>query len=80
LEHLLDFAIAASDADPVLDSDSDPPGSLPRLSHQALRQARQQVPSSSSEWLTIAGHHALIAEASGLYDDLLAYFREREHR
>ncbi len=47
------------------------------LSHTTLRKALQQVPQSSADWLTHAGHHALMNEAGGMYDDLLAYFRNR---
>lgn len=48
------------------------------LSHKALRAARQKINSSSSEWLTVAGHHALMNEEGGLYDDLIAYFHARQ--
>lgn len=52
-------------------------GSL-ALRHVDVRQARQQVHASSAGWLTVAGHHALMNEGGGLYDDLLAYFRARQ--
>lgn len=52
--------------------------SVPVLQRDAIRKARQQVDSSSAEWLTTAGHHAIRNEQTGLYDDLIQYFRSRQ--
>lgn len=48
--------------------------------HSEWRNARRDVPPSCAEWLDSAGHHALISESGGLYDDLLNYFRSRQKR
>ena len=53
--------------------------STPRLTRPALRVARRDVPPSSAQWLSQAGHHALMNEKGGLYDDLLQYFHIRQH-
>lgn len=48
------------------------------ISHAALRTARQTSAPTSADWLTHAGHHAIMNSGGGMYDDLLAYFHQRE--
>jgi SpoVK/Ycf46/Vps4 family AAA+-type ATPase len=53
---------------------------VPQLDRSALRVARRDVPPSSAQWLSQAGHHALMNERGGMYDDLLQYFQMRQRR
>jgi hypothetical protein len=50
---------------------------IANVDRNALRGARQAVSPSSAQWLSQAGHHALMGDKSGLYDDLLQYFHMR---
>lgn len=43
----------------------------------AWRVARADVPPTAAEWLSTAGQHAMMSQAGGIYDDLLAYFARR---
>lgn len=52
----------------------------PTLDRDALRAARRDVGPSSAQWLSQAGHHALMNKEGGLYDDLLQYFQVRHDR
>lgn len=72
IERLLDMALAESLTDDSRTNET------VRVTHAALRQARQHVSASSADWLTTAGHHALMNEGGGLYDDLLQYFHSRQ--
>jgi SpoVK/Ycf46/Vps4 family AAA+-type ATPase len=56
----------------------EPPSPLPILSREALRIARREVGPSTASWLSQAGHHALMNEQGGMYDDLLQYFHIRQ--
>jgi SpoVK/Ycf46/Vps4 family AAA+-type ATPase len=55
-----------------------PPSPLPVLDRESLRIARREVGPSTAQWLSQAGHHALMNEQGGMYDDLLQYFHIRQ--
>ncbi len=74
LEHLVDVAIDVARETAQSDDNASPRD----ISHAALRKARQGAFATSAEWLSTAGHHAIMNEGGGLYDDLLEYFRQRQ--
>lgn len=49
------------------------------IERSALRAARRDISPDSAQWLSQAGHHALMNKAGGMYDDLLQYFHMRQH-
>lgn len=67
LNELLDVAFEHAESPAVLD-------------RSAIRIARRDVPPSSAQWLSTAGHHALMNQEGGMYDDLLNYFNMRQRR
>lgn len=52
---------------------------IPLVNAAALRHARAQISPTSANWLTTAAQHALVTPESGLYDDLIAYLKARQH-
>ncbi len=72
LRQLVDYAVAAAKRD------TNHAFMVPPIRHAIVREARQSVTMSCTEWLTKATHHAMVSPDTGLYDDLISYLSARD--